>query len=84
VGAAGQDEGVSVCDHTARWLSLHGVVNARAVIPGVLLRADNLQSLTPDDVRHRVEEALEVVAQGRPPARTHRWPRPTWSGCAGA
>jgi protein tyrosine/serine phosphatase len=37
-------------------------VNARAVVPGVLLRADNLQSLSARDVRRLVaDEALEVV-----------------------
>lgn len=45
-----------------RWLALDGAVNARAVVPGVLLRADNLQSLSAQDVRLLVEEeALEVV-----------------------
>ncbi len=44
------------------WLALEGAVNARAVVPGVLLRADNLQSLTPGDVRQLVEdESLELV-----------------------
>lgn len=45
-----------------RWIPLDGAVNARAVVPGVLLRADNLQSLSPRDVRRLVEEeALELV-----------------------
>jgi protein-tyrosine phosphatase len=45
-----------------RWIELEGAANARAVVPGVLLRADNLQSLTPDDVRHLVDdEEVEVV-----------------------
>lgn len=49
-------------DHSARWIPLDGAVNARAVVPGALLRADNLQSLTPRDVRRLVdEEGLEVV-----------------------
>ena len=53
---------MSAQNHTPRWLHLDGAVNARAVVPGVLLRADNLQSLTPADVRRLVEEeALEVV-----------------------
>ncbi len=44
------------------WIDLDGAVNARAVVPGVLLRADNLQSLSARDVRLLVEqEALEVV-----------------------
>jgi protein-tyrosine phosphatase len=53
---------MSVLDHTPQWLSLDGAVNARVVIPGVLLRADNLQSLSAEDVRRLVEEeSLEVV-----------------------
>src|SRR6185437_282870 len=53
---------MSVRDHTPLWLSLDGAVNARAVVPGVLLRADNLQALSAEDVRRLVEEeALEVV-----------------------
>jgi hypothetical protein len=53
---------MSVRDHTPHWLTLDGAVNARAVVPGVLLRADNLQSLSAEDVRRLVEEeALEVV-----------------------
>ncbi len=44
------------------WLALDGAANARAVVPGVLLRADNLQSLSARDVRLLVEEeAVEVV-----------------------
>jgi hypothetical protein len=46
----------------ARWIALDGAVNARVVVPGVLLRSDNLQSLTAGDIRVLVEqEALEVV-----------------------
>lgn len=53
---------MSVRDHTPQWLPLDGAVNARAVIPGVLLRADNLQELSAEDVRRLVEEeSLEVV-----------------------
>ncbi len=45
-----------------RWIDLDGAVNARAVVPGVLLRADNLQALSGRDVRRLVEEeALELV-----------------------
>ena len=41
---------------------MDGAVNARVVVPRVLLRADNLQSLSPRDVRRLVEEqAVEVV-----------------------
>jgi protein-tyrosine phosphatase len=53
---------VSVENHSARWIALDGAANARAVVPGVLLRADNLQSLSARDVRRLVEdEGLEVV-----------------------
>jgi protein-tyrosine phosphatase len=46
----------------ALWIDLDGAVNARAVVPGVLLRSDNLQSLTDADVRRLVDEdGLEVV-----------------------
>jgi protein-tyrosine phosphatase len=46
----------------ARWIALDGAANARVVVPGVLLRSDNLQSLTARDVSVLVEEeALEVV-----------------------
>jgi protein tyrosine/serine phosphatase len=45
-----------------RWLDLEGTANARAVVPGVLLRSDNLQSLSDEDIRRLVEdEGLEVV-----------------------
>ena len=46
----------------ARWIALDGAANARAVVTSVLLRSDNLQSLTARDVRVLVEqESLEVV-----------------------
>ncbi len=45
-----------------RWITLDGAVNARVVVPGVLIRTDNLQALTDRDVRLLVEdEGLEVV-----------------------
>jgi protein tyrosine/serine phosphatase len=45
-----------------RWIALEGAANARAVVPGVLLRSDNLQGLSERDVRRLIEaEALEVV-----------------------
>jgi protein-tyrosine phosphatase len=47
---------------SVRWLALEGAANARVVVPGVLLRSDNLQALTTRDVRLLVgSEALEVV-----------------------
>lgn len=53
---------MSVGNHTPDWIALDGAVNARAVVPRVLLRADNLQSLSRRDVRVLVEQqALEVV-----------------------
>jgi protein-tyrosine phosphatase len=45
-----------------RWIALDGAVNARAIVPGVLLRADNLQSLSERDVRRLLDEQrVEVV-----------------------
>src|ERR1700733_6139598 len=45
-----------------RWIALDGAVNARAVVPGVLLRSDNLQSLSARDVRLLVDqEQVETV-----------------------
>jgi protein-tyrosine phosphatase len=50
---------------TASWIELDGAVNARVVIPGVLLRADNLQALTARDIEllsaeHRVEVVVDL------------------------
>jgi hypothetical protein len=57
---------VSATSHRPRWIELDGAVNARAVVPRVLLRADNLQSLSARDVRRLVDEhALEVVVDLR-------------------
>jgi protein tyrosine/serine phosphatase len=47
---------------TSCWITLDGAVNARAVVPRVLLRADNLQSLSARDVRLLVDdERVHVV-----------------------
>ncbi|MGC9221416.1 MAG: tyrosine-protein phosphatase [Solirubrobacteraceae bacterium] len=44
------------------WIELDGAVNARVVVPGVLLRSDNLQALTPTDISHLVDaHGLQVV-----------------------
>lgn len=44
------------------WIALDGTVNARTVVPGALLRSDNLQALTADDVRRLIDDHdLEVV-----------------------
>jgi protein tyrosine/serine phosphatase len=60
--AACDDLVVSLESASPRWIALDGAVNARAVVPGVLLRADNLQELSQRDVRLLIEqEALEVV-----------------------
>ena len=49
-------------NRTEHWIALEGAANARAVVPGVLLRSDNLQRLSESDVRLLVdEESLEVV-----------------------
>ena len=56
------DQGVDVENGNVRWIALDGAANARVVVPGALMRSDNLQSLTARDVRLLVEqEALEVV-----------------------
>jgi protein-tyrosine phosphatase len=53
---------VSANDLLPRWIPLEGAANARAVVPGALLRSDNLQSLTARDVRLLVDqENVEVV-----------------------
>jgi protein tyrosine/serine phosphatase len=53
---------MSIDEYEPRWLSLDGAVNARVVVPGVLLRSDNLQSLSKADVRQLLDEqGLEVV-----------------------
>ncbi len=47
---------------TPLWIELDGAVNARAVVPGVLLRSDNLQSLSARDVERLVDgHRLQVV-----------------------
>jgi protein-tyrosine phosphatase len=44
------------------WIELDGAVNARSVVPGVLLRADNLQGLSERDVQALLGDlGLEVV-----------------------
>jgi protein-tyrosine phosphatase len=43
------------------WIALEGAVNARAVVPGVLLRSDNLQGLTAGDVRLLIDRELVKV-----------------------
>jgi protein-tyrosine phosphatase len=56
------DQGMNTEDGKTRWIALDGAANARVVVPGVLLRSDNLQSLSERDVRVLVEqEGLEVV-----------------------
>jgi protein-tyrosine phosphatase len=56
------DQVMSIENGNVRWIALDGAANARAVVTGVLLRSDNLQSLTARDVRLLVEqESLEVV-----------------------
>lgn len=57
---------VSVENYAPSWITLDGAVNARVVMPGVLLRADNLQSLSARDVRVLIEEeGLDVVVDLR-------------------
>jgi hypothetical protein len=55
-------DAVSVQEADTQWIELDGAVNARAVVPGVLLRSDNLQSLSARDIDRLVgENQLEVV-----------------------
>lgn len=59
--------------HEPRWIDLDGAVNARAVVPGVLLRADNLQGLSARDVQALVhDEGLEVVLDLRTDVEVRR------------
>lgn len=56
---------MSAIDLAPQWIALDGAANARAVVPGVLLRSDNLQSLTERDVRilldgHGVEVVIDL------------------------
>jgi protein-tyrosine phosphatase len=46
---------------TPRWLTLDGAVNARVVVPGVLLRSDNLQDLSDRDLQTLVEQQQLAV-----------------------
>jgi protein tyrosine/serine phosphatase len=56
------DQGMASSNGDARWIALDGAANARVVVPGVLLRSDNLQGLTDTDVHLLLEQqALEVV-----------------------
>ena len=53
---------MTTTDYPPHWIALDGAVNARTVVPGVLLRSDNLQGLSARDVRELVEElGVEVV-----------------------
>jgi protein-tyrosine phosphatase len=53
---------VSIENGSVRWLVLDGAVNARAVVPRVLLRSDNLQALSERDIRALVDvHGVEVV-----------------------
>ena len=53
---------MSTDNHGPHWIDLEGAVNARAVVPGVLLRSDNLQSLSEQDVAVLVQdEGVEAV-----------------------
>jgi protein-tyrosine phosphatase len=53
---------MTLTNRTPQWIELDGAVNARAVVPGVLLRSDNLQGLSNADVRTLVDEhGVELV-----------------------
>jgi len=63
--AVRHDVGVSIAE-TTNWIDLEGAVNARVVVPGVLLRSDNLQGLTDADVRRLIDDhGLRVVIDTR-------------------
>src|SRR5690348_2818340 len=63
----------------SRWLALEGAVNARVVVPGVLLRSDNLQDLSPRDVRLLVDDVgVEVVLDLAPRSRSSSRDRDRW------
>jgi protein-tyrosine phosphatase len=48
--------------HTTDWIDLDGTVNARVVVPRVLLRSDNLQALSDADTTTLIDDhALAVV-----------------------
>lgn len=71
--AACDDLDMGVTNRTPDWIALDGAVNARAVVPRVLLRADNLQSLSARDVRRLVgEHALETVIDLRTDVEAER------------
>jgi hypothetical protein len=53
---------MSTLNGSPDWIPLDGAVNARTVVPGVLLRSDNLQSLSPPDVQMLIDDYdLRVV-----------------------
>ncbi len=53
---------MTLTGETPLWIELDGAVNARVVVPGVLLRSDNLQSLSARDVRRLIDDyELDVV-----------------------
>ncbi len=55
-------EDMRIENGTVHWLALDGAANARVVMPGVLLRSDNLQGLTDSDIERLVaDQALELV-----------------------
>lgn len=63
---------MTAVDSRPRWLALDGAVNARVVVPGVLVRSDNLQSLSSRDVRLLADrEGVEVVLDLRTDVEVH-------------
>ena len=73
------EDGTAVGDHTVAWIDLDGAVNVRDLgglatddggltAPGRLLRGDNLQDLSPADVRRLVDDiGLTTVIDLRSP-----------------
>jgi protein-tyrosine phosphatase len=47
---------MSITGRTPTWIDLDGAANARVVVPGVLVRSDNLQQLSARDLRTLVDE----------------------------
>lgn len=64
---------MSISQDSPRWIELDGAANARVVVPGVLLRSDNLQTLSERDVRALIDDyGLEAVIDLRTDVEVHR------------
>jgi hypothetical protein len=64
---------MSISKDSPRWIELDGAANARVVVPGVLLRSNNLQTLSERDVRTLIDDyGLEAVIDLRTDIEVHR------------